>query len=163
MQLREVVASLPNAEVIGDATVDITSVTHDSRQVTGGALFCCVPGRMSDGHAHAPAAIAAGAAALLCERALDVDVPQVVVPDVRAVMGLAAGVFHGDPSKALDVVGVTGTNGKTTVTHFLHSIFGAAGRSSAVIGTLAGPRTTPEATDLQTELAAMRDSGVRAV
>jgi UDP-N-acetylmuramoyl-L-alanyl-D-glutamate--2,6-diaminopimelate ligase len=163
MLLRDLVGGLPVAEVQGDATVEVRSVTHDSRQVTPGALFCCVPGRMTDGHLHAPGAIAAGAVALLCERVLDLDVPQVIVGDVRASMGRVAAVFHGDPSTALEIVGVTGTNGKTTVTHFLHAILEAAGRQTAIIGTLAGPRTTPEATDLQRRLAELRDAGTRAV
>jgi UDP-N-acetylmuramoyl-L-alanyl-D-glutamate--2,6-diaminopimelate ligase len=163
MLLRELVAGLPNAEVNGDASVDVTAVTHDSRLVTAGALFCCVPGRMTDGHEFARAAADAGAVALLCERTLELDIAQVVIPDVRAVMGSVASTFHGHPSQSLDVIGVTGTNGKTTVTHFLHAILEAAGRPSAVIGTLGGPRTTPEATDLQAQLATLRDSGVRAV
>ena len=163
MQLRELVAGLPSAEIHGDGTVEVTSVTHDSRQVTAGSLFCCVPGQTADGHEYADAAVAAGAVALLCERALGAGVSEIVVPDVRAVMGVVAATFHGNPSHALDIIGVTGTNGKTTVTYFLHAILEGAGRRSAVIGTLAGPRTTPEATDLQAQLASLRDSGVRAV
>ena len=163
MQLRDVLAGLPVSEVHGDASVEVTSVTHDSRRVTPGALFCCVPGRMTDGHAHAPAAVAAGAVALLCERRLDTGATEAIVADARSLMGPAAAAFHGQPSSSLDVVGVTGTNGKTTVTYLLQAILDAAGRSTAVIGTLAGPRTTPEATDLQAQLAALRDEGKHAV
>jgi UDP-N-acetylmuramoyl-L-alanyl-D-glutamate--2,6-diaminopimelate ligase len=131
--------------------------------VTDGALFCCVPGAVVDGHDYAAGAVDAGAVALLCERSLPLTVAQVVVPETRAAMGPVAAVFHGDPSRALDVVGVTGTNGKTTTTHLLQAILEAAGRQAAVIGTLTGTRTTPEATDLQAQLAMLRDSGVKAV
>ena len=163
MQLGDLVSGLPVVEVRGDATVAVTSVTHDSRQVTPGALFCCVPGRLADGHEFAPAAVAAGAVALLCQHDVSLDVPQVVVNDVRALMGPVAARFHGDPSSSLEVVGVTGTNGKTTVTHLLRAVLEADGRSTAVIGTLGGPRTTPESTDLQAQLAALRDEGTRSV
>ncbi len=78
-------------------------------------------------------------------------------------MGFAAATFHGHPSRDLEVVGVTGTNGKTTTTHLLRSVLEAAGHSAAVIGTLTGARTTPEATELQQLLTSMRDDGVRSV
>jgi UDP-N-acetylmuramoyl-L-alanyl-D-glutamate--2,6-diaminopimelate ligase len=99
----------------------------------------------------------------LCERTLDVSVPQVIVVDARAAAGPIASLFHGAPSRKLDVVGVTGTNGKTTTTHFLRAILDAAGRPARVIGTLTGTRTTPESTDLQAQLAAFLRDGVRAV
>ena len=156
-------AGLPVTEIHGDASVEVTSVTHDSRRVTPGALFCCVPGQMTDGHEHAPAAVTAGAVALLCERPLDLGVTEAVVTNVRALMGPAAAAFHEHPSSSLDIVGITGTNGKTTVTYLLRAILEAAGRPAAVIGTLAGPRTTPESTDLQAQLAVLRDEGKRAV
>jgi UDP-N-acetylmuramoyl-L-alanyl-D-glutamate--2,6-diaminopimelate ligase len=147
----------------GDASVDVTGVTHDSRQVGPGSLFCCVPGRVTDGHDHAPGAVAAGAVALLCERPLDLPVAQVVVADARATMGPVAAAFHGHPSASMDVVGVTGTNGKTTTTFLLQAILEAAGRPTGVIGTLSGARTTPEAPELQARLAELRDEGRRAV
>ena len=150
-------------EVRGDASVAITSVTHDSRQVRAGALFCCIRGRVTDGHDHAPAAVERGAVALLCERPLGIAGAEVVVDDARAAMGPVASAFHGHPSRALDVVGVTGTNGKTTTTLLLQHVLGHTGRPTGVIGTLAGARTTPEATDLQARLAAFRDGGMVAV
>ena len=151
----------------GDAVV--VDATHDSRQVAPGWLFCAVPGASADGHDHAPGAVEAGAAALLVERFLDLDVPQIKVPSVRAAMGPAAAAIHGDPSRHLTVVGVTGTNGKTTTSYLLEGAFGAAARGTGVIGTietrihgepLPGVRTTPEGTDLQRLLATMRDRGV---
>jgi UDP-N-acetylmuramoyl-L-alanyl-D-glutamate--2,6-diaminopimelate ligase len=145
------------------APAEVTSVTHDSRQVTSGALFCCVPGGVTDGHAFAADAVALGARSLLVERELDLPVTQIVVNDVRRAMGRVAAAFHGRPSDALEIVGVTGTNGKTTTVWLLRSIFEAAGRATGMIGTLTGARTTPEATDLQAELAALRDAGVTTV
>ncbi|HEX4906249.1 MAG TPA: UDP-N-acetylmuramoyl-L-alanyl-D-glutamate--2,6-diaminopimelate ligase [Acidimicrobiales bacterium] len=145
------------------APVEVTSVTHDSRKVRVGSLFCCVPGAVTDGHVFAADAVALGASSLLVERRLDLDVTQVVVDDVRRAMGPLAASFHGHPSDAMDVVGVTGTNGKTTTVWLLRSIFEQAGRMTGMIGTLTGARTTPESTDLQTELAVLRDGGATAV
>ena len=145
------------------AAVDVRSLAYDSSAVEPGALFCCVPGQRADGHDFAAAAVASGAVALLVERLLGVDVPQVRVGEVRAAMGPVAAEFHGHPSRHLTVVGVTGTNGKTTATHLLRGIFEAAGRPAAVVGTLCGARTTPEAPVLQETLARLRDEGKQAV
>lgn len=147
----------------GADAVDVVSVTHDSRAVTTGALFCCVPGDVFDGHAYAGAAVAAGAVAVLVEHRVDVPVPQVVVASVRRAMPVAAAAVHGHPSRALTVVGVTGTNGKTTVTHLLRAVFEANGWPTGLIGTIGGRRTTPEGPELQAMLAGFRDEGKRAV
>jgi UDP-N-acetylmuramoyl-L-alanyl-D-glutamate--2,6-diaminopimelate ligase len=164
-------ADLPGAQARGDeATLD--DATHDSRQVAPGSLFCAVPGSSQDGHDHAPGAVAAGASALLVERWLDVGVPQLRVPSVRAAMGPAAAAIHDRPSEHLTVVGITGTNGKTTTAYLLEAAFGAAGWGTGTIGTVEtrihgeaqpGVRTTPEGTDLQRLLARMRTRGVDAV
>ena len=165
-------ASLPSVpDVAGaDATaVDVTSMVLDTRAVDRGALFCCVAGSRVDGHDLAGDAVAAGAVAVLTERRLPLDaaVAQVLVPSVRAAMGPIASALHGHPSRTLTVVGVTGTNGKTTTTHLLQSVFQASGQRAAVIGTLTGtagaPPTTPDAPELQARLAALRDEGVGAV
>jgi UDP-N-acetylmuramoyl-L-alanyl-D-glutamate--2,6-diaminopimelate ligase len=153
-------------DVIGDAAgAAITDVVHDSRRVAPGALFCCVRGEHLDGHDLAGEAVAAGATALLVDHRVDVaaEVVQVVVADTRAAMGPIAAAFHGDPSRSLHVIGVTGTNGKTTVTHLVAAILEAHGWRCGVIGTLSGPRTTPEAPELQATLAGLRDEGCRAV
>ena len=142
---------------------EVTSVVHDTRQVAPGALFCCVPGAQVDGHDLAPRAAAAGAAALLVERTVDSPLPQLLARSVRDAMGPIADAFWGHPSESLTVAGVTGTSGKTTTTHLLHAIFSSHGWSSSVLGTLTGPRTTPEAPELQASLAAERDAGRRAV
>jgi UDP-N-acetylmuramoyl-L-alanyl-D-glutamate--2,6-diaminopimelate ligase len=150
---------------VGDlSAVAVTAVTHDSRAVVPGALFCCIRGERADGHAFAADAAAAGAVAVLAEH--EVHAPgavQVLVADTRRAIGPMAAAFEGDPSRSLTVVGVTGTGGKTTTTHLLGSVFEAAGRPAGVIGTLTGERTTPEAPDLQRRLAAFRDEGRQAV
>jgi UDP-N-acetylmuramoyl-L-alanyl-D-glutamate--2,6-diaminopimelate ligase len=148
------------------ASVDVDGITAASDHVRPGSLFCCVRGRVVDGHDFATTAVAAGAVAVLGERELpDLpgDVPQVIVADSRAAMAPVAAALHGHPSRRLAVVGVTGTNGKTTTTHMLKAVLEAAGRAVEVIGTLSGPRTTPEATELQAALAGAVDRGVAAV
>ncbi|QYG92796.1 UDP-N-acetylmuramoyl-L-alanyl-D-glutamate--2,6-diaminopimelate ligase [Iamia sp. SCSIO 61187] len=159
----EAAATVGPAELVGDPDVVVTGTTHDSRAVRPGDLYCCVPGARTDGHDHAPAAVAAGAVALLCERPLGLGVPEVRVPSVRRSMGRAAAVVAGDPSRRLVVLGITGTNGKTTVVHLLTSILEAAGWPAATIGTLTGARTTPEAPELQARLAEALRDGARAV
>lgn len=159
--LREVVeqAGLDQVEVIGDDTA-ITSVDYDSREVHPGSLFCCLRGARSDGHAYASGARASGAAALLVDHRLEIDLPQIVVPDTRFAMGWLAASFFGHPARALNLIGVTGTNGKTTTTSLIASILTAAGRSTGMIGTLTGAHTTPESPDLQTQLAEFVEGGV---
>src|SRR4029079_19200231 len=110
------------------APVDVTDLAYHARRVTPRALFVCVPGMKADGHDYAPQATAAGAGALIVERELEVDVPQLVVADAREAMALAGGVFFGPPTRDLEVAGVTGTNGKTTTAFLLFAILAAAGR-----------------------------------
>ena len=169
MRLLELVAGADLAglgllrELRGDPAIEITGVTMDSRQVVPGSLFACVPGIHSDGHAYAPSAIADGAAALMCERVLDLPVAQLVVSSVRRSLGPVCHIAAGRPSERLTVVGVTGTNGKTTTCSFLASIFEARGWRTATIGTLTQQRTTPEAPELQAMLAEWIGEGGRAV
>jgi UDP-N-acetylmuramoyl-L-alanyl-D-glutamate--2,6-diaminopimelate ligase len=168
--LARLVAEVPGATIRGDAGTVVADVAFDSREVAPGAVFFCVPGSRTDGHAFAQAAVDGGAVALVVERWLDPGVPQVLVPSVRAAMGPMSAVAFDDPASSMATVGVTGTNGKTTITYILGSIFSAAGRTAGVVGTtgasIAGEpvalaRTTPEAPDLQRLLARMRDRGVR--
>jgi UDP-N-acetylmuramoyl-L-alanyl-D-glutamate--2,6-diaminopimelate ligase len=147
----------------GAGAVEITTVVHDTSAVVPGALFCCVPGSHVDGHDLAADAVARGATALLVERSVGAGVPELRVPSVRAALGPVAAAFWGHPSTAMHVVGVTGTAGKTTTTHLLGAITEAHGWSTAVIGTLTGPRTTPEAPELQALLAGERDAGREAI
>jgi UDP-N-acetylmuramoyl-L-alanyl-D-glutamate--2,6-diaminopimelate ligase len=149
-------------DVAGGA-VELVDLTHDSRQVQPGWGFACVVGEHHDGHDFAADAVARGASMLLVDHRVEIDVPQVVVTDVRRAMGHAAATVHGHPSRRLRMVGVTGTNGKTTTTHLLGSILRAAGLAEREIGTLSGARTTPEAPDLQRQLARFVDAGVEAV
>ncbi|HEX5226007.1 MAG TPA: UDP-N-acetylmuramyl-tripeptide synthetase, partial [Solirubrobacteraceae bacterium] len=148
--------------------VRITSLAYDSRAAEAGSLFFCVPGFRVDGHDHAPAAIAAGASALVVERELRLGVPEVRVPSVRAAMAPIAAAFYGHPASALDVVGVTGTNGKTTTSYLVRALLEADGRRCGLLGTVKSvvggverevARTTPEAIDLQADLRAMVDGG----
>jgi len=157
--------AIDTVETRGDpAAVEIESIELDSRRVRPGALFCCLPGRHSDGHRHAPEAVERGARALLVEHALALPVSQAVVGPGRArpAMARIACRFHGDPARSMRTVGVTGTNGKTTVTHLLGAILTAHGEPPEIVGTLDGARTTPEAPVLQARLADARDRGRRA-
>jgi UDP-N-acetylmuramoyl-L-alanyl-D-glutamate--2,6-diaminopimelate ligase len=151
-------------ETAGDpAAVDVRGIAQDSRRVVPGDLFCCVPGLLSDGHAFAAEAVERGAVGLLCEHfvpeLLDQPVVQTLVAagTIRPVMARLAAAFYGFPARDLLTVGVTGTNGKTTVTRLLGDLLEAAGRPTTVLGTLSGVRTTPEATELQRVLAQVRD------
>jgi UDP-N-acetylmuramoyl-L-alanyl-D-glutamate--2,6-diaminopimelate ligase len=162
----------PDAPVDGVPAVDVSSVVSDSRAAGPGSLFCCIRGRVTDGHRYAADAVGAGAVALLVEEWLPIDVPQARVASVRSVLGPLAARFQGEPSFAMRTLGVTGTNGKTTTTYLIESIAAAAGDATGVIGTVGArigdqpmpnAHTTPEATDLQMMLAAMRDSGVATV
>jgi len=152
----------------GAPDVEVVDLVHDSRQVRPGSLFFCVSGFRDDGHLFAADAVERGAAALVVERPLGLGVPEIVVPLVRAEMAPAASRFFGDPSHELSVLGVTGTNGKTTTTFLLRSILQASGRRCGLIGTIRrvvggreqpSERTTPEAIDLQRELRNMVEAG----
>ena len=153
----------------GDApAVEITGLHYRSSDVRPGGLFFCVPGYRSDGHDYAPDAVERGAAALVCERRLGHDVPEVVVESVRPAMGPAAARFHGDPTATLRVVGITGTNGKTTTAFLTRAILEHAGISTGLLGTVKSvvggveepvERTTPEAIDLQATFRRMLDAG----
>jgi UDP-N-acetylmuramoyl-L-alanyl-D-glutamate--2,6-diaminopimelate ligase len=142
---------------------EIKDIVIASGQVRAGALFACVPGSRADGHDFAGEAVRRGAVAVLCERSLEVPVPQVLVPSVRRALGAVSAAFWAHPARSMRVVGVTGTNGKTTTCALLASIFEANGWPAGVIGTLTGERTTPEAPALQRELAHLRDAGALAV
>ena len=168
-RLAAVAARTQTVRLIGGDAEEIRDLDHDSRRIGPGTAFIAVPGSVVDGHDFAPAVVAAGAAALVVERPLDLAVPQLVVERVRPLMATLAAEVHGHPSEALTIVGVTGTNGKTTVTHMLEAIAGAAGVRTGLIGTI-GARvagrpiplghTTPEATELQRLLRTMVDAGV---
>jgi UDP-N-acetylmuramoyl-L-alanyl-D-glutamate--2,6-diaminopimelate ligase len=151
-------------ESVGDpSAVEVGGISHDSRRVVPGDLFCCVPGSVSDGHTHAAEAVDRGAIGLLCEHfipeLIDLDVVQtrIAAGTMRPVMARLAAAFYGYPARDLLMIGVTGTNGKTTVTQLLGDLLSATGRPTNVMGTLSGTRTTPEATEVQRVLAGVRD------
>ncbi len=143
--------------------VEVSGISHDSRRTVPGDLFCCIPGIVTDGHAHAAEAVERGAVGVLCEHfipeleAHTVVQTRIMPGTMRAVMARLAAAFFGFPARDLMMIGVTGTNGKTTVTQLLGDLLSATGRPTNVMGTLSGARTTPEATEVQRVLAGVRD------
>ncbi len=171
MRLDALAAEIAGARIAGGSAVEVESLAYDSRKVGPGTLFFCVPGEKVDGHEFGVAAVEAGAAALVVERELEVDVAQVVVADARAAMAPLAARFWGDPTGELRVVGVTGTNGKTTTAFLLREILEAAGVQCGLLGTVRQvvggveeevERTTPEAIDLQGTFRRMLEAGDKA-
>src|SRR5438874_7169503 len=170
MHLERLAAALGADEDVGRAPAEVVDLAYDARHVTPGALFFCVPGARVDGHEFAAEAVANGAVALVVERRLAADVPQLVVGDARAAMPVAADEFFGRPTEELQVAGVTGTSGKTTTAFLLYAILAAAGRRPGLLGTVEARvggerrgvvRTTPEAIDLQRTFREMLDAGDR--
>jgi UDP-N-acetylmuramoyl-L-alanyl-D-glutamate--2,6-diaminopimelate ligase len=164
MTLRELMGEGPD-------DVEITGLAYSSRDVRPGTLFFCVRGFTADGHDFAPDAVERGAAALVCERPLGLGVPELVVPSARMAMGPAAARFFGDPTAELAVVGITGTNGKTTTAFLVHHLLEADGRQTGLLGTVKQvvggveedvERTTPEAIDLQAGFRRMVEAGDQA-
>src|ERR671915_2405663 len=159
-------------ELLGDGPdVQVSGLAYDNRAVGRGTLFFCVPGFTRDGHDFAPDAVARGASSLVVQRPLGTTVPEVVVDDVRSAMAVAAARFHGDPTARLPVVGITGTNGKTTTAFLVRSLLEHAGMRCGLLGTVTSVvagversvvRTTPEAIDLQRTFREMLDGGDRA-
>jgi UDP-N-acetylmuramoyl-L-alanyl-D-glutamate--2,6-diaminopimelate ligase len=170
MDLERLISALGPLEVRGGAPTDITDLAYDTREVRPGALFFCVPGETVDRHDLAGEAVERGAVALVVERPLDLDVPQLLVDSARHAMPVAADEFFDRPTEELLLAGVTGTNGKTTTAYLLHSIFDAAGMRPGLIGTIESRvggesrpavRTTPESIDLQRTFREMLDAGDR--
>jgi UDP-N-acetylmuramoyl-L-alanyl-D-glutamate--2,6-diaminopimelate ligase len=170
LDLDRLAAALGASEVVGREPVEVLDLVYDARHARPGAVFFCVPGAHADGHDFAPQAVEHGAVALVVERRLPVAVPQVVVPDARAAMPVAADEFFGRPTEELQVAGVTGTSGKTTTSFLLYAILAAAGRRPGLLGTVEArvggerrgvERTTPEAIDLQRTFREMLDAGDR--
>lgn len=176
MTLRDLLAGAgisasPGSASPGAAEVEITALAYRSESVTDGTLFFCVPGFTADGHDFAPEAVKRGAAALVCERPLGLGVPEVLVPSVREAMPRVAASFYGHPTRELRMVGITGTNGKTTTAFLTRHLLESAGVQTGLLGTVesivAGRRdevvrTTPEAVDLQRTFRAMVAGGDRA-
>ncbi len=174
MDLEALIRAVEPRDVVAPQPTEILDLAHDTRTVSAGTLFFCVPGSTTDGHDLAGEAVAAGAAALVVERPVEADaaVPQLVVESARTAMAIAADVFFGRPTERLQVVGVTGTNGKSTTSLLLRSILEQAGRRTGLVGTIewivggerrAAPHTTPEAIELQRLFREMLDAGDEAV
>jgi len=173
MTLRELLEKLPGTETHGDTDACITSLTCDSRTVIPGALFFALRGAQSDGHTYIEKAVAAGAAAVVLEDATyaPAGLPWVRVVDGRAAMGHISAFFNGDPTATKPLIGITGTNGKTTTTYVLEAILAAAGQPTAVLGTISyrfgtttiqASHTTPESTELQRALRQLAEAGAQA-
>lgn len=174
MNLTDIALLLEAGATYETAGIVITDLAYDSRQVTPGALFFCIDGGSVDGHSFAGAALEAGAVAFVCERPVSLPrrskVPQLFVESSRAAMNQLAASFFGFPSRSIELVGITGTNGKTTTTFMLDSIFRVSDGTSGMIGTvecrigerrIAAARTTPESIDLQRMLKEMVDLSTR--
>jgi UDP-N-acetylmuramoyl-L-alanyl-D-glutamate--2,6-diaminopimelate ligase len=167
----DLTASDSSLELIGDPEIVVRDVVYDSREVTSGALFAALPGADFDGHDFARQAIERGASALLVERPVPLDVPQLVARDSRRALANVAAAFFGNPAEKLGVIGVTGTDGKTTTSYLVEAILGQAGLTTGMIGTVAlkigdqvdlhaTRQTTPESADIQRYLRQMVDAGV---
>ncbi|HUT78668.1 MAG TPA: Mur ligase family protein, partial [Polyangia bacterium] len=164
----EIAARIPGASVVGDGAVALAGMTHDSRAVEPGFLFAAMAGARSDGSRFIGEAVAAGAVAVLAGRPVALGVPCIVVPDPRTALGPAAAACYGDPTSRLGLIGVTGTNGKTTVTYLVEAALAAAGQRPGVIGTVEyrfeelrwnAAHTTPEAPVIQSVARRMLDLG----
>lgn len=169
--VKDLAGKLANVKIYGDQNRLIADITHDSRQSGEGILFVCIPGAHVDGHDFASQAAGNGAVAILAERKLDLlpEVTQIIVPDVKVAMQSLVPYFYDYPGQKLRMIGVTGTNGKTTITYLLRSILRNSGYKVGLIGTiqimieddvLPIHNTTPDVIDLQKTLAKMREAGV---
>lgn len=156
----------------GDLSVDINQITNNSKEVGKDCLFVCVPGLKTDGHKYAPEAIERGAVALVLEKDVPSQCAKLFVDDARIAQAKLGSFFYGHPTSRVELVGVTGTNGKTTTTYMIESIWKAAGINSGVIGTInyrymdkviQSERTTPDSVKLQKIFRDMVDAEVEAV
>ena len=173
MKLNALTQRVPGlVRIIGSGDTEISAVCSDSRKVTPGALFFCTPGLVRDAHDFAPQAVEKGAAALVVQRELDVDVPQVLVEDVRLAVSYIAAAFYGHPAERLQLIGITGTKGKTTSSFLVKSILEEAGRKTGLIGTVCSmigeevvpaSLTTPDPIETQQLLRRMADAGCECV
>ena len=172
MTLGTLIDGLAGARVIGDASVAVGAVRNDSRAIEPGDVYVAVRGIRADGHAFVQAAIERGAAAVVVEHAVEAAVPQVIVPDGAIALGVLVGRALGDPARAMTLIGITGTNGKTTTTYLVEAMLAAAGAPAGVIGTVEyrwrergelrtvdAPYTTPTPQVLHETFAAMRAAG----
>ena len=163
MLLSELIADIEGALDTNNVDPEVKRAIHDSREVIEGDIFCCLRGETTDGHNYVQEAIDSGASAILAEEASGLDIPTFLVEDVRTVLPRVASRIVGNPSREISVVGVTGTNGKTSVVSMLAEILRTHGIPTATIGTLTGLLTTPESPELQRELRKYCSDGVEVV
>ena len=172
MKLMELAGHVPGETRLVGADVEISSVEIDSRQVGAGALFFCIPGSQMDGHDFAPGAVERGAAALVVERVLPLNVPQLLVESAREALAYIAAAFYGNPACGMRLIGITGTKGKTTVSYLVKSILDAAGIKTGLIGTVStyigdeqfpSRLSTPDPIEFHSILRRMADANVKIV
>jgi len=174
MLLSKLISGIKNAEGINFKETEITGISYNSKTTQKGDIFVCLVGENSDGHDFAEMAINNGATALMVERKLDFDIPQIKVPSTRHQIADLAATFYDYPSKNINMIGVTGTNGKTTVTHLLQKIFEANNEKCGLIGTLGfkfkstddyaeAKHTTPQAPEFQHLLQRAVDAGINTI
>lgn len=172
MKLHSLLSYLPFAKCEKQDNPEILSIEQDTRTVKQGSLFICIKGSTYDGHLFAKLAVEKGAVAIIAEKPLEVTVPVVIVKDSNRAMAVLADAFYGHPSHKLYLIGVTGTNGKTSVTHILHHMFNLAGHRSGLIGSLYArigdemfetKNTTPDSLTLQKTYSKMVEAGAKIV
>ena len=174
MLLSKVIRLLDEYKTKNFEDVEIEGLSYNSLLTKARDLFICIKGEVSDGHKYAKAAVEKGALALFCEEELDIDVPQIIVSDTKRTMAQIAAAFYNEPSKEINLIGVTGTNGKTTVTHLIQRIIEENNEKCALIGTLGyklsstddykeAKHTTPQPPELQRDLRLMADKGIKNV
>ena len=171
MRLNELLKNVETLNIVGDVNVEITGVNIDSRRIEKGHLFVAIPGTVTDGHKFIPKAIELGATAVLCEKIPEEQTPEVTYVQVASTedaVGKAATLFYGDPSRKLKLVGVTGTNGKTTIATLLYNMFRKFGHKCGLLSTVCNyiedeaipaDHTTPDPIELNRLLAQMVDAG----
>ncbi len=174
MLLNEVIGLLEKYKTKNFENVEIDGISYNSLFTKPGDIFICIRGETADGHKYAKSAVEKGASALFCEEELDLDVPQIIVDDTKRTMAKIAAAFYNEPSKEINLIGITGTNGKTTVTHLIQKILEENNEKCALIGTLGyklssddtykeAKHTTPQPPELQRDLRIMADKGIKNV
>ncbi len=174
MLLSDLISLLKDYKTKNFKDVEISGLSYNSQSIKKGDIFICIRGEMSDGHKYAQEAVNKGASALFCEEELNINCPQIIVKDTKRTMAAIAAAFYNNPSKEINLIGVTGTNGKTTVTHLIQKILEENSENCALIGTLGyklsstdeykeAKHTTPQPPELQRDLRLMADNGIKNV
>ena len=174
MKLAELIKNVPVKELHGDLNAELNGLHYDSRQIRPGDAFFALRGVVTDGHDFVPSAVASGASVVFVEEPVEAcaDANMVVVENARQAMSLVAANYYNDPTRDMRVIGITGTNGKTTITYLLEEVLALAGMKPAVVGTInyrygadlrQAPHTTPESLDLLKQISDFRHSGAESL